>query len=215
MNNTNIIKLDPFYEEHINAASNLHSILLPESIVSRLGHIFLSKFYYKILTKNNLIDVYLYKINNKYVGFIVCTDYPFTFMKNGMKRNIILLSIILMISILLKPSRFRLLLKMKGDVNLDILKKEHIESVGQFMSFGVLEEYRKYIDDFSNHTIANVLMRNVFSHFSERKKNMFFLLVLKTNKNAIAFYKKYNGIFLLDSGSKSDIVTFNLPTKFV
>lgn len=214
MNNPNIIKLDPSDKEQIKAVSNLHSILLPESIVSKLGHIFLSEFYYKILTKNKLIDVYLYKINSDYVGFIACTDYPFTFMKNGVKRNFLRLSIILIFSILLVPSRYRLLLKMKDDVNLDDLKKERVESIGQFMSFGVLEEYRKHLDEFTNLSIANVLMRKVFSHFTKRKMNIFFLLVLKTNKNAIAFYKKYNGTIIVNSISKSEIVKFDLPANF-
>lgn len=213
MNNPNVIKLDPSNKEHINAASKLHRVLLPESIVSGLGPIFLSSFYYKILTKKKLMDVYLYKVNSNYVGFIACTDYPFSFMKNGIKGNFIRLSIILMISTLLKPSRLGLLLKMKDDVNLDGLKQKNAESVGQFMSFGVLEKYRKHIDDFTNLTIPNVLMKAVFSHFTNRKKSMFFLLVLKTNENAIAFYKKYNGIFLLNTESKSNIVKFNLSEK--
>ena len=214
MNNPNVIKLDPSNKEHINAVSKLHLILLPESIVSRLGHIFLSNFYYKILTKMNLMDVYLYKINNNYVGFIACTDYPFTFMKNGMKGNFIRLSIILMISILLKPSRLGLLLKMKDDINLDSVKQKNVESVGQFMSFGVLGKHRKYVDDFTGLTISNVLMKSVFSHFINRKKSMFFLLVLKTNENAIAFYKKYHGVILLNADSKSNIVKFNLSEKY-
>jgi len=61
--NLNIIYLDWKNEEHVNAVSLLHMKLLPESILSKLGLEFLCKFYYSKLCKENLIEVYLYKMN--------------------------------------------------------------------------------------------------------------------------------------------------------
>lgn len=210
MISNNLIKLNPDNKEHVEAVSKLHISLLPESIVSKLGFFFLSNFYYKALTKNNLIDVFLYKYNNNYVGFISCTDYPFTFMKIGIKLHFLRLSIVLLISILLKPNRILFLLRMRDDLNLNFIQKKYGENIGQFMSFGVLEKFRKHIDENTKLTIANVLMRKVFSHFRYKNKHLFFLLVLKTNNNAITFYKKYNGVFLFDNKSKSAIVKFDL-----
>ena len=157
-----------------------------------------------------MIDVYLYKLGHKYVGFISCTNHPFTFMKKGIKRNFILLLLLVGISISLKPSRLKLLPKMKNEVNLKGLKKQTGENIGRFMSFGVLKEYRRYVDNYKKLTIPNVLMREVFSHFSKMKKKCFFLSVLKINKAAIKLYQKYNGVALSNNDGKSDIFKFYL-----
>jgi len=103
MENTNLIKLDGSSNEQIEAISLLHTSLLPESKVSLLGIFFLKKFYYSILIKNNLIDSYIYKSGGKYAGFIVCTDRPFVFMKEGMRRNFLYLSFVLGVSVLTNP----------------------------------------------------------------------------------------------------------------
>jgi hypothetical protein len=102
MDNPKIIKLDSQNKDHMNAISFLHKQLLPESKISMLGDFFLKKFYYKTLIEKNLIDAFLYKFDDKFVGFIVATNYPFTFMKKGIDRSFLYISYILTISIILQ-----------------------------------------------------------------------------------------------------------------
>ena|ERR1017187_6879834 len=44
-NNQNIVYLKRDNKEHVKAVCNLHLKLLPESILSKLGYLFFSKFY--------------------------------------------------------------------------------------------------------------------------------------------------------------------------
>ena len=109
-NNKNLIYLDWKNKEHVNAVCKLHSELLPESILSKMGNLFLSKFYYSKLIKEKLIEVYLYQLNGEFVGFISCTNEPYTFMKSGQKKYLFLILSLMGISVLLKPSRLSLIL---------------------------------------------------------------------------------------------------------
>ena len=78
-----LVKANGKNREYIEALTKLHSDLLPESAVSKLGSFFMRKFYYSTLVKKGLIDAYLYDCDGKYAGFISCTAYPFNFMKKG------------------------------------------------------------------------------------------------------------------------------------
>lgn len=51
----NVVSLDYKNKEHICAVTKLHTELLPESVVSQLGNLFMKKFYYTRLTKDGLI----------------------------------------------------------------------------------------------------------------------------------------------------------------
>jgi len=204
-----LIKLDYRNSEQIKAISSLQSFLLPESSVSRLGRFFMEKYYYKILAKKELIDAYLYKNGDKFVGFIVCTDQPFDFMKKGVKGSLFYLSCILFLSCIAKPSRIKIILDThKGNFS-DNFKKDLGKNTGQFMSFGVLEDYRKLKDENSGMNIPDLLMRKVFDHFKERQKVAFFLLVLKSNLRAINFYNKYNATTLAEKVEESIIMKFD------
>lgn len=210
-NNQNIIYLNWNDKEHIKAVSNLHIKLLPESILSKLGYLFLSKFYYAKLTKHNLIDVYLYKQKEEYAGFISCTNKPFTFMGEGKKKNFLFIIALLGLLIVLSPNKLKCLLKMKNDFSLDNLQKKFGDDIGQFLSFGVLEDYRKSIDPTEEITVPNVLMKLVSSHFKINNKKCFFLMVLKTNVTAIKFYEKHCGtIITSDNKNESVTVKFDL-----
>lgn len=208
MNNSQIIKIEATNKHLTEIISKLHSRLLPESSLSRLGQFFLKNYYYKVLVKNGLIDAYLYKTRNCYVGFVVCTDFPFNFMKKGMQRNLLYLFLIIFISLCQNPFRVKILIDILGDKFPALLKNKIGVESGQFLSFGVLEEYRVVVDNESGQTIPHTLMKKVFEHFKERKKKYFFLLVLKSNINAIKFYKKYKGTTMDDCLGNSHIMKF-------
>ena len=210
MKNNSIIKLNHTNKAHVSAVPHLHQTLLPESVLSKIGYLFLNKFYYKILTKDELIDVYLYQKEGEYVGFISCTNFPFTFMKEGIKNHFIYLGIYLFLSTFIRPRAVVSLFKKQNDQTLNNLNETYGDTIGQFMSFGVLEKHRKHIDSQSGKTIPHTLMETVFKNFKINKKELFFLLVLKSNKIAKRFYEKNNGIKSSDIIGESDIYLFNL-----
>ena len=198
INNKNVIHLSWDNKEQIKAVSHLQMKLLPESILSQLGYLFLSKFYYSKLPKHKLIDVYLYKEKEDYVGFISCTNKPFTFMKEGLKNNFFLIISILIISIILKPSRLLILFKFIFETRKDKLminyQNKYGNKMGEFLSFGVLKDYRRIIDDTEKVSIPNVLMVLVSTHFRANNIKYALLRILDTNLVAIKFYKKHSGV---------------------
>lgn len=196
-NNPNIVYLDWQNKDQIKAVSNLHIKLFPESILAKLGFLFLTKFYYLKLIKDKSIEVYLYIQNDEYVGFMACTNEPFTFIKNGVKRYFFLISIIVGLSIILKPKRLPALLnfifQLKRDTLLGELYSEYGISMGQFLSFGVVEEFRKIIDPIEKLLIPDVLMNHASRHFITNNKKYAFGQIVRTNLKVIFFYLKHSG----------------------
>ena len=135
---------------------------------------------------------------------------PFTFMKEGIKNHFIYLGIYLFLSTFIRPRAVVSLFKKQNDQTLNNLNETYGDTIGQFMSFGVLEKHRKHIDSQSGKTIPHTLMETVFKNFKINKKELFFLLVLKSNKIAKRFYEKNNGIKSSDIIGESDIYLFNL-----
>ncbi|MDD5570129.1 MAG: hypothetical protein PHD97_03130 [Bacteroidales bacterium] len=194
--NKNIIYLKWDNKEHLKAVSNLHVRLLPESILSKLGYLFLSRFYYTKLTKDNLIEVYLYKQNEEYVGFASCTNKPFTFMKEGMWKYFILIIALLCVAVMSKPSRLisflKFLLKIKKNKLSKKLQDEYGDKMGEYLSCGVLEGFRKSIDPTENDTIPNVLTKHVMAHFKTNNKQKILGKILKSNVRSVRFFQKHS-----------------------
>ena len=215
--NHNIVFLEWNNKEHIAAVCKLHMKLLPESILSKMGYLFLSKFYYAKFIRDSSIEVYLYKHEEKFVGFISCTNRPFTFIDEGNKKHLLTICFLLGVSIILKPIRLGTILKMKNNVSFNHLQGEYNDEIGQFLSLGVLEDARKMIDPIEKVTISNVLMKLVFHHFNANGKMWFFLEVLKSNKRAIQFYEKHGGIIIPNTIEQveSIVVKFKLQLKQV
>jgi len=221
-NNLNILYLNWKNKEQVEAVSRLHMKLLPESVLSKLGFLFLSRFYYKILVKDKFIEVYLYKLKGEYVSFISCSNKPFTFMSEGIKKHFILISILLGVSIITNPRRLKVLLNMKSEFSkysskIDFLQREYDENVGGFLSFGalvtsgVLEYYRENINSIKDVSIPDVMMCLVLSHFKSNGKKCFFLMAIKTNFMAIKLYKKYLGSLpFIDDENESVVIKFDI-----
>lgn len=207
MENHAVIKLNCNNLNHINNVIRLHNELLPESYVSRLGDFFMRNFYYKDLIKEKLIDAYLYEFNNILAGFIVCTVHPFDLIRLGLRKSPFKLLYVLTISFILNPMRLFTILNLLKDKLSDHVISEIGTDSGQFMSFGVLEEFRGMKNE-TGRTPSQELMDKVFEYFREKGKSSFFLLVLKTNLKAINFYKKYNPQVSDESAGESIIIKF-------
>lgn len=202
-----LVKLDPDNNEQVQAVSSLHSRLLPESSVSRMGHFFMTNFYYKILVRKKLIDTYLIMFDNVHAGFISCTVKPFSFMKEGKNISFVYLVFVILVSTLLNPLRIFLLIKMMREKFPESLKYQLGVNPGQFLSFGVLEAYRKKVDS-RGYTLSQTLMNEVFNYFRAKKISSFFLLVKVSNERAINFYKKYNCKILDELVGESRVIKF-------
>lgn len=204
MKSKNIVKIDHRIKEHIEAASKLHSELLPDSPIPRLGWYFMTKFYYHTLIKNGLIICDLYKYKGKFVGLLSYTKYPFSFMKKGKDGNFLWLLCILLVSLFAKPSRLKILLDLlKVRSKRNSVTEEH--TTGEFLSFGVLKPYRHILDEETGLRISELLFQNGinFFRYESYKKVMFSIIKKKGNKDIFVFYEFYGVSFNEDIKNKT------------
>ncbi len=198
MNNFEIIDFDYNNPEQLESISNVHGIVLPESNVTGLGQLFMKRFYYKTLPKLGLLKCFLARYNNKTVGIIVCTKAPYSFIKQGMKGNVLKLLFITGLSLLLKPSRLRALLhqlKYKPD---PLLKQQ--EDAGltiEILTLGVLKEFRTILmeeNEKSTH-IAFSMVDHVINYYKKSGYKFMTGQILKTNTSALTFYRAYKATY--------------------
>tara|TARA_B100000886_G_scaffold67550_1_gene42528 strand:+ start:631 stop:1254 length:624 start_codon:yes stop_codon:yes gene_type:complete len=181
-----IIKFNWKISSHIDAMTNLHSTLVPQSHPARLGRIFMSKFYFYVLPRLNLLDGYLCKIKDQYVGFILFTTRPNSFITDGIKAAPMYFSFILINMIIMNPI---LIFKILNMIFQKKKEKNNIirESCGKWLTFGVLPEVLKIVDD-SGHRISHKLVEKMVSWFKKRGCKKIFAGVRKNNLAAILFY---------------------------
>lgn len=203
MKSKNIVRLDYKIKKHIVAASWLHSELLPDSPIHKLGWNFMTKFYYNILVKDGLIICDLYKHNGRYLGFLSYTKRPFSFMREGKNKNFLYLLYILMISVITRPSRIKVLLDM---LKVSSRRNRNVEEDGvvEFLSFGVLKPYRHILDQESGLRIADLLFQNGIEFFkNEGCKKVIFSIIKKDNEGIFTFYRFYGVSFIEDTEKKT------------
>ena len=184
-----IVAVDGRNRDHVQAAATLHEALLGHSPIPRLGRLFMTRFFYSQLVRDGLVHCYLYRIGGQYVGFLSLTERPFTFMSEGRRAHLLRLALILGLAVLAGPSRARILL--------DTLTAGRRPSpadptgIGEFLSFGVLEQFAAERVGTQGLRISNVLFDGGIRHFRERGFRRIEWNVDKDNLRAIVFYRSY------------------------
>ena len=185
-----IVTLDPNNAEHVRAAAGLHERLLGHSPIPRLGSLFMKRFFYSQLVQDGLVQCFLYRASGQYVGFLSFTERPFSFMSEGRRAHVLHLAFILGLSVLARPARLRILL--------DTIKAGRRDppanptGIGEFLSFGVLEQFATQRDDRQGLRIPNALFDAGIGHFRERGFRRIEWNVDKDNLRAMIFYRSYS-----------------------
>ena len=192
MEKSMILPLDPADPSQVRAAACLHETLLPESPVPGLGRFFMTKFYYRELVRAGLIRCDLFKSGDRYVALSVYTKDPFTFMEAGKRRFFFWLIFVLGVSVAAKPVRIGILWKMarrsqKRDAAQD-------QSVGEYLSLGVLPDYANACDAGSGLRAAHALLAKVMDYFRREGRREIYLVIEKQNRLAFRFYENYRPV---------------------
>lgn len=184
-----VVALDPDDPVHVRAAADLHRRLLGHSPISRLGMLFMTRFFYSCLVRDGLVRCFLYRAGSQYVGFLSLTERPFSFMQEGRRAHVVRLAAILSLAILARPSRVRILLDLLTAGRREV--PDDAEGVGEFLSFGVLEEFASQRDGARRLRISNVLFDHGIRHFHARGFRRIEWNVDGSNLKAILFYRSY------------------------
>jgi ribosomal protein S18 acetylase RimI-like enzyme len=183
-----IVALDPRNPEHVLAAATLHETLLAHSPIPRLGRLFMTRFFYSLLVEDGLVHGLLYVVDGQYVGFLTFTERPFSFMADAKRAHFLRLVLILGLAVVARPARIRILLDTLAQ------KREPAEDpagIGEFLSFGVLEQFATRRDPARGLRIPNVLFDAGIEHFRIRGFRRIEWNVDGSNLRAILFYRAY------------------------
>jgi ribosomal protein S18 acetylase RimI-like enzyme len=194
-----IVRLDPSDPEQVEALARLHAELLPNSVPSRLGHRFMTSFYFRKLPVTDLLVCDLYRHDGAFVGYCTYTKHPDSFLQLGLQRHLPLLCWLGFRIAISEPRRLGALadlLRKSSD-----LVSDPTSRAGFWLTFGVLEPYRR-IKVNERARISDLLVRSMLDYFRSEKVDRVDGSVERTNKTAIFFYHAC-GFRIMDPGGSN------------
>ncbi len=211
-----ITHLDYNNIEHRKAVTNLHTKLLPDSYLSMLGYEFLVDYYYNLLVKSEIINCILCLSNNKYVGFVVYTKFPFSFMSIGFQKYFLKFLTFFIKKIFLKPKIIILLIKIiKESINRKFSKKL-TNSESELLSIGVLTEHYREIakkkkfdsnekDLSTDSPASHLLIDNVINKCKNDGIKDMRVIIKNKNIKSLNFFKSFGGKIVNDKFGKDSV----------
>jgi ribosomal protein S18 acetylase RimI-like enzyme len=179
-------RLDPTNDVQVEAIARLHSELLPRSVGARLGHGFMTRFYFRRLPADGLIVCDLYREEDRYVGFSTYTREPDTFMARALRRHLLELLAVSLRTFLAKPRRIA--------VMADLLRRSRAlpadgHRTGYLLTIGVLDSYRGPRPADGETRISVALIRAMLDFFRREGFDRVDGAVERENLRAIRFYR--------------------------
>jgi ribosomal protein S18 acetylase RimI-like enzyme len=184
------VKLDPRNPAHVEAAVRLTIEIFGKSPAGQLGEFFLRHFYFVCLPSLGLIDCLLYEVEGKFIGFIVYTDQPYTFIESGTRKFFFRLGFTVLWSLLTKPTRWFAVWNVRGQDNWR-RTAERDPGLCEMLTFGVQTPFRKRIDRSSGQKISRCLFEAALEDMRRRGKERCLLVIAKDNFPINRFYFKY------------------------
>ena len=200
-----ITHLDYNNIEHRKAAANLHIKLLPDSYLSMLGYDFLVDYYYKLLIKSEIINCLLCASNNKYVGFVVYTKFPFSFMTIGFKKYFFQFSIFFLKEIFIKPKIIILLIKIVKESISRKFSKKSTNSSSELLSFGVLSEHSNENDIITGLPASRLLISNVIKNCKKEGIKDMRMVIKSKNIKSLSVLKSFGGKIVNDKFTEDSV----------
>lgn len=197
-----LIRLSPGHSDQVDAAARLHAELLPGSVPSRLGHHFMTRFYFTKLVEIDRITCDLFAYEGKYVAFNVYTKYPESFMRDGIRRHFLPLCAVAARTFGSDPRRLSAiagLLRKSAQ-----LGENGSARAGYWLTFGVLEPFRRVKIDERGTRISGALVNAMLDSFRADGFDRVDGAVERTNKSAIFFYHAC-GFAIRDPGKGDDL----------
>jgi hypothetical protein len=200
MGRSYIIPLDPSNSTHLKILARLHEDLLPDSLIAKLGRFFMERFYYSKLVGCGLIQCNLFIHDDRVVGFCGFTRYPYTFMSEGRRKYGLLLAWVLLVSVLVRPSRF---FDIHEAARQGRTRKPHPDNVydGEFLSLAVLPYHAHAKDDVSGLRVSDALYQRTLDFMKSCNLSHIRSMVKVSNRLAIRFHERQGSIYKDNDGS--------------
>jgi len=183
--------INPDDKKDVAAVANMHLELLDWGEMAGLGKLFLERFCYKTLVKDDLMQVSLYEVNGRPVGFIAYTAHSLSFHRRALKKHFSYIAFLIFLSVLRKPivifhliRAIRLIRSRRSEID------HRKDAGGEILAIGVLPEYRSL--KFYNRTglrISEELFRSAVFYLKRIGMNRVDVFVDAFNTQALLFYK--------------------------
>jgi len=181
--------LNPANEGDVEVVARLHSTLLADSPVVKMGARFLRRFYYRTLVAEALISCTVFRAEGRIVGFISYTSLPFAFMSTAVKRHFFRLSWIMLVSIVHSPKMIRELIEV---VRLLAVRGSDIRiervGTGEALSLAVLPEFRRTMPPGSTKRVALSLFECAAEALRKQGAERILVMVQPSNRAANIFF---------------------------
>jgi len=185
--------INPDSKEDVTAIADMHLELLDWGEMAGLGRLFLERFCYRTLVKDGLMQVSLYEVDRRPVGFIAYTAYSLIFHRRTLKKHFFYIALLIFLSILKKPATICQLTRAVRLIRSRRSEHEHRKDAeGEILAIGVLPEYRSL--SFYKRTglrISEELFRSAVLYFKGVGLNRIDVFVDAFNTEALLFYKSF------------------------
>jgi hypothetical protein len=209
MESYEVIEFDSKNSNHLSSIIRIHSEVLPDSFVVKMGDDFMTEFYYKVLVESGNLVNFLFKLNGEIVGIIVTNKKPYSLIKSSSKGYYHKLLYILIKCIIRKPKRIFTLIEVLLYKPDPLLKKyEETGLAFEILTIGVIESCRSL--KINGIKISHMLLQSACKYHYDRKANKITGQILKSNIAAQKFYANYQANYLQSSTSGHRVI-MDLP----
>jgi hypothetical protein len=201
-----IIEFIPEDNTQLDLICAIHSDVLPDSFVVKMGDIFMKQFYYKCLSNMGSLKCFLARYNGGYVGMIVTNRKPFSLIKSAIPTFFWRICFVMFVSILKDPRRIRTILNLliyKPDPLLKTMEDSKIAF--EILTIGVLADYRKiYITE--HEKISHKILKHAVNDYKKNGYKKITGQILKSNRMALGFYETFNADFVQSTTNPDGVI---------
>ena len=192
-----IREIDPANRRDVAAITGLHLRLLGHGPMARLGELFLRRFCYGVLLRDDLMRAALFEVDGRPAGFVAYTSRSITFHREAVRRHWAYVAWLIALSVLCDP---RLMARLLKAVRLMFSRRAELDlgrdPLGEVLAIGVLPDY--LTPEFVRRTgvrIGDELVAHAASSFRRAGVDRMRMVVEAHNKPALFFYHRLGARF--------------------
>lgn len=182
--------LDPKSAADVDAVALLQEEYLGDSPIVMLGRQFLRDFYYPKLIEDGLLECAICKADSRVVAFISWTRFPDSFMMQGIRAHVFLLSWIMLKQVLTKPASVKDIfaaLKIVRERSGGVSTKAP-PGTAETISIVVLPQYQKYVPPGGTSRLTVRLFEALGASLRERGMKRVTFMVKPENRASNIFF---------------------------
>jgi len=192
-----IREIDPANLADVAAISGLHLRLLGHGPMARLGEMFLRRFCYGVLLRDDLMRAALFEVDGRSAGFVAYTSRSITFHREAVRRHWVYVVWLIALSVVRGP---RLVARVLKAVRLMFSRRAELDlgrdPLGEVLAIGVLPEY--LTPQFVRRTASRIgdeLVAHAAAYLRRAGVDRMRMVVEAHNKPALLFYHRLGGRF--------------------